>query len=207
MVKSISLVKGIGNVLQTREFYDNWSNKYDETLKDWNYQAPNKCLYWLKKKINFKPKKILDLACGTGLSGEALIKIYKKSYIYGSDISSKSLLIAEKKKIYKDLKKYNFESKYNYRKKFDLITMIGAMTYCKNFNKLFENIDFYLNQKGYFIFSHRVDLWERQDFYNILKNLSNKFKITHISRPCNYLPSNINFKNKIKIRIVLLQKC
>tara|TARA_B100000401_G_scaffold90715_1_gene57874 strand:+ start:201 stop:626 length:426 start_codon:yes stop_codon:yes gene_type:complete len=141
------------------------------------------------------------------LSGEALIKIYKKSYIYGSDISSKSLLIAEKKKIYKDLKKYNFESKYNYRKKFDLITMIGAMTYCKNFNKLFENIDFYLNQKGYFIFSHRVDLWERQDFYNILKNLSNKFKITHISRPCNYLPSNINFKNKIKIRIVLLQKC
>ena len=53
MVKSISLVKGIGNVLQTREFYDNWSNKYDETLKDWNYQAPNKCLYWLKKKNKF----------------------------------------------------------------------------------------------------------------------------------------------------------
>ena len=81
------------------------------------------------------------------------------------------------------------------------------MTYCKNFNKLFLIIDYYLNKKGFFIFSHRTDLWQIQDFDNILKKFSKNLKINYISRPCNYLPFNNDFKDKIKIRIVLLQKC
>ena len=85
--------------------------------------------------------------------------------------------------------------------------MIGSMTYCKNFDKLFEIVKFYLKKKGIFIFSHRLDLWLNQDFDKILQKFSKDFKILNISRPYNYLPLNKDFKNKIKIRIVLLQKC
>ena len=201
-----SLVSGVGNLNKTTKYYDDWSEKYDATLKLWNYQAPKKSIKFLKETTNFKPKNILDLACGTGLFGAELKKVYPKSHIYGSDISKKSLKISSEKKIYKKLQIKNFEQLHNYKIKFDLISLIGSMTYCKNFDKLFVNINKNIKQKGFVLFTHRIDLWQKQDFLSILKKHQKIFKITKISRPVNYLPLNSDFKNKIKIKIVLLQK-
>ena len=206
MVKSKSLVNGIGDIKITKKYYDNWSKKYDFTLNKWNYTVPRKGIDVLKKKLKQKPKLILDLACGTGLFGEKLVDAYSNSKIYGSDISKKSLDIANKKKIYNELININFETKKNYKTKFDLVSMMGAMTYCRNFNKLFSNINYYLSKNGHFIFSHRIDLWEKQNFNNILNKYKADLKTKFISRPQNYLPLNRDFKNKIKIRIVLLKK-
>ena len=201
-----SLVSGVGNLSKTSKYYDDWSENYDETLKLWNYQAPKKSIKFLKETLTIKPKNILDLACGTGLFGIELQKIYPKSNIYGSDISKKSLKISSDKKIYIKLKNKNFEELHYFNTKFDLISLIGSMTYCKNFKKLFANINKNIKKKGFVLFTHRVDLWKQQDFFNILKTYQKTFKITKISRPLNYLPLNKDFKNKIKIKIVLLQK-
>ena len=201
-----SLVSGVGNINKTRKYYDDWSENYDATLKLWNYQAPKKSIKFLQETINIKPQKILDLACGTGLFGIELKKIYPKSQIFGSDISNKSLKITSGKKIYKKLQIKNFEQLHHYKLKFDLISLIGSMTYCKNFDKLFANINKNIKEKGFVIFSHRTDLWKQQDFLRILKKHQKILKIIKISRPLNYLPLNNDFKNKIKIKIVLLQK-
>ena len=201
-----SLVSGVGSINKTRKYYDNWSEKYDATLKLWNYQAPKKSIKFLQETININPQKILDLACGTGLFGTELKKIYPKSQIFGSDISNKSLKITSGKKIYKKLQIKNFEQLHHYKLKFDLISLIGSMTYCKNFDKLFANINKNIKEKGFVIFTHRTDLWKQQDFLRILKKHQKTLKIIKISRPLNYLPLNNDFKNKIKIKIVLLQK-
>ena len=201
-----SLVAGVGNLSKTSKYYDDWAENYDETLKLWNYQAPKKSIKFIKETLNIKPKNILDLACGTGLFGIELKKIYPKSNIYGSDISKKSLKILSDKKIYIKLKNKNFEELHYFNTKFDLISLIGSMTYCKNFKKLFANINKNIKKKGFVLFTHRVDLWKQQDFFNILQTYQKTFKITKISRPLNYLPLNKDFKNKIKIKIVLLQK-
>ena len=201
-----SLVSGVGNLNKTRKYYDDWSAKYDETLKLWNYQAPKKSIKFLKEITNMNPKNILDLACGTGLFGAELKKVYPKSHIYGSDISKKSLKISSRKKIYKKLQIKNFEQLHHYKIKFYLIALIGSMTYCKNFDKFFANINKNIKEKGFVIFTHRIDLWEKQDFLSILKKHQKSLKINKISRPLYYLPLNNDFKNKIKIKIVLLQK-
>ena len=201
-----SLVSGVGNLTKTTKYYDDWSKNYDETLKLWNYQAPKKSIQFLKETINTKPKNILDLACGTGLFGTELKKNYPKSYIYGSDISKKSLKIALEKKIYIKLQIKNFEQLHHYKIKFDLISLIGSMTYCKNFEKFFANINKNTKKKGFVLFTHRVDLWKQQDFISILKKHQKTLRIIKISRHINYLPLNKDFKNKIKIKIVLLQK-
>jgi len=201
-----SLVSGVGSINKTRKYYDDWSEKYDATLKLWNYQAPKKSIKFLQETININPQKILDLACGTGLFGIELKKIYPKSQIFGSDISNKSLKITSGKKIYKKLQIKNFEQLHHYKLKFDLISLIGSMTYCKNFDKLFANINKNIKEKGFVIFTHRTDLWKQQDFLRILKKHQKTLKIIKISRPLNYLPLNNDFKNKIKIKIVLLQK-
>ncbi len=207
MINNKSLVDGLGNINTTKKYYDNWSFDYDKTLKYWNYKAPIKSANILKKNLKKTPRNILDLACGTGLFGKELKKIFLNSDIYGSDISSKSLILAKNKNIYKNLITSNFEIRHNYKIKFDLVSMIGAMTYCKNFEKLFSNLSFYLIKNGNFIFSHRIDLWEKQNFDKILESKSDLFKIKYLSRPIKYLPLNADFKDKIKIRITILQKC
>ena len=97
MIKVKSLVSGIGNSKEITKYYDSWSDDYDKTLNYWKYTAPSKSINILIRKLNKQPKNILDLACGTGLFGTELKNNFGKANIYGSDISSKSLILAKKK--------------------------------------------------------------------------------------------------------------
>ena len=205
MTKVKSLVNGIGNETLTEKYYDDWALSYDQTLKKWNYKAPLKAvnvISLLKENINSN----LDLACGTGMFAARLKKNYPNITIDGCDISSQSLKIAKKKQLYRKLIKQSFEKKINITKKYDSVSMIGSMTYCKKPKTLFSLIFSYLKKDGIFIFTHRIDLWEKHNFDLIVNNFSKSFELVHKSRPLNYLPQNSSFSNKIKIRLVVLKK-
>ena len=205
MTKVKSLVDGIGNEVLTEKYYDDWALSYEQTLKKWNYKAPLKAvnvMSLLKENINSN----LDLACGTGMFAVKLKKNYPNVTIDGCDISFQSLKIAKKKKLYRKLFKQSFERKINIIKKYDSVSMIGSMTYCKKPKKLFLLINNYLKKKGIFIFSHRIDLWKKQNFDSIINNFNQSFKLIYKSRPLSYLPKNSSFSNRIKIRIVILEK-
>ena len=207
MVKVKSLVDGIGNYKVTNKYYDDWSPLYDQTLLKWSYSAPKKCSIILSKYVSFKPKNIFDLACGTGLFAQEVLKIYPKIIIDGADISRKILDQARQKKIYSNLICLNFDKKILIKKKYNLISCIGALTYTKDPKKLFININNLTSRNGYFIFTHRVDLWKNQNYSDLLVNFSDIWKPIFISRPILYLPKNPDFKNNIKIKIALLKKC
>ena len=205
MTKVKSLVGGIGNETLTEKYYDDWALSYDQTLQKWNYKAPLKAvnvISLLKENI----KSNLDLACGTGMFAARLKKNYPNITIDGCDISSQSLKIAKKKQLYRKLIKQSFEKKINITKKYDSVSMIGSMTYCKKPKTLFSLIFSYLKKDGIFIFTHIIDLWEKQNFDLLVNNFSKSFDLVHKSRPLNYLPQNSSFSNKIKIRLVVLKK-
>ena len=84
--------------------------------------------------------------------------------------------------------------------------MIGSMTYCKKPELLFPIVSNYLKKNGIFIFTHRIDLWIKQDFNSLIKSCNKFFKLDYKSSPLNYLPENSDFTNKVKIRIVGLRK-
>jgi predicted TPR repeat methyltransferase len=194
MTKVKSLVDGIGNEALTEKYYDDWALNYEQTLKKWNYKAPLKAvnvMSLLKENI----KSNLDLACGTGIFAAKLKKNYPDIIIDGCDISSQSLKIAKKKKLYRKLIKQSFEKKINISKKYDSVSMIGSMTYCKKPKKLLSLIFDYLKNNGIFIFTHRIDLWEKQNFDLILDNFNNSFQLLHKSRPLHYLPQNSSFSD------------
>lgn len=200
-----SLLKGIGNIKDIESYYDNWSSSYDKTLYQWNYKAPLQSVNILKKHIKTKPKFILDLACGTGLFVDKFLKAYPGCICDGSDISRKILDISKRNGKYRYLYKKSFENKIKITNKYNLVSLIGAMTYCGNHQSLFKLVSYYLSKKGYFIFTHRVDLWRKLNFDNVLEKLTD-FDSIYISRSLNYLPKNKDFGSDIKIRIVLLKK-
>ena len=200
-----SLRKGIGNRKDVENYYDNWSSSYDKTLYQWEYKAPLQSVNILKKYIKIKPKFILDLACGTGLFVDKFLKAYPDCICDGSDISKKILDISKKNGKYRYLYKKSFENKIKIKNKYNVVSLIGAMTYCDNYQLLFKLVSYYLSKNGYLIFTHRVDLWRELKFDNILEKLTD-FDSIYISRPLNYLPNNKDFGSDIKIRIVLLKK-
>ena len=199
------LLKGIGNSKEIKKFYDDWSNTYDLTLKEWGYIAPSHSTRILKKKLIKKPKYLLDLACGTGLFVVKFKKIFHICICDGSDISKEILEISNSKGLYRNLYQTSFENKINLKNRYHLVSLIGAMTYCSNHNLLFKLVNSYLIKGGLFIFTQRIDLWDKLKFEDTINNLGN-FKKIYKSRPINYLPKNKDFGQNIKIRIVVLQK-
>ena len=200
------LLKGIGDRKEIKNFYDNWSDKYDKSLSEWNYKAPKQAALILKKYSIRKPRFLLDLACGTGLFAQEIRKIYPTITCDGSDISKKIINISLQKGLYRNFYLSNFEKNIKSDNKYNVVSLIGGMTYCSNYQLLFNHVFNYLENKGYFIFTHRVDIWEKLDFDKSLKLNEDKFEIIYKTKPLNYLPKNKDFGTKVKIRIILLRK-
>lgn len=57
---------------EAREMYDRWAKVYDRDLGDGEYQQPVRCAEALKNAGAENSTHILDVGCGTGLSGVAL---------------------------------------------------------------------------------------------------------------------------------------
>ena len=200
------LLTGIGNSREIRSFYDKWSDTYDESLNQWNYKAPRQSALILKRYIKNNPKYLLDLACGTGLFAQEIGKIFPNIICDGTDISKKIINISLQKNLYRNLYLSSFEKNIKSNDDYNVVSLIGGMTYCKNYQLLFELVYNYLKNRGYFIFTHRIDIWEKLNFDDLLKFNENKFEIIYISKPLKYLPENKDFGNKVKIKIVLLSK-
>jgi predicted TPR repeat methyltransferase len=82
------------------EFYDDWAATYDAEVTDNGYLTPSRCADALWKFLPEPDTKILDVGCGTGLSGEALTKVGYTN-IDGIDPSAEMLAVAKRKGVYK----------------------------------------------------------------------------------------------------------
>ena len=200
------LLEGIGSSREIRNFYDKWSNEYDKTLNEWKYKAPKQAALILKKYSIKKPRFLLDLACGTGLFAQELGKIYPDIICDGTDISKKIINVSLQKGVYRNLYLSSFEKNIKSDDDYNVVSLIGGMTYCTNYQLLFKRVYNYLKNKGYFIFTHRVDIWKKFNFDEFLKLNEDKFEVIYKSKPLNYLPENKDFGTKIKIRLILLAK-
>ncbi|XP_072032347.1 methyltransferase-like protein 27 [Amphiura filiformis] len=83
----------------TRQLYDNWAKTYDPELKQHGYNGPTATVKALVKWVPDKTARVMDIACGTGLIGEELLKEGYSS-IDGLDMSAESIKICKEKNIY-----------------------------------------------------------------------------------------------------------
>jgi len=87
---------------KTREFYDEWSRSYDREVGENGYATPSRIATALGEFVPDKTVPILDLGCGTGISGAAL-RAEGFTTIDGSDFSAEMLAEARAKGVYRQL--------------------------------------------------------------------------------------------------------
>ncbi len=91
-----------GAVIDTAGLYNDWSEKYEADLKAIGYAAADRCALALANADPSLASPVVDLGCGTGLSGEAL-KAAGFKQIDGYDFSSGMLALALKKNCYREI--------------------------------------------------------------------------------------------------------
>lgn len=85
----------------TIHYYDDWADTYDDELQSNGYVTPFRCAEALAQYASDFEIPVLDIGCGTGVSGKALKKS-GFSNINGADVSERMLNKAVEQNIYKD---------------------------------------------------------------------------------------------------------
>ncbi|MBS1265379.1 MAG: Trans-aconitate 2-methyltransferase [Acidimicrobiaceae bacterium] len=88
---------------QARSHYEAWSATYDTEVGGRNgYAQPSRCATALASTVAPDGARVLDVGCGSGLSGLALREVGFAS-IDGCDLSPAMLALAEKTGVYENL--------------------------------------------------------------------------------------------------------
>ncbi|WP_198174246.1 class I SAM-dependent DNA methyltransferase [Mesorhizobium xinjiangense] len=110
-----------------RQYYNDWADVYDKDLHENDYRTPGRCATALAAHLGDKDAPILDFACGTGMSGEAL-KEAGFTTIDGTDISEGMLDKARAKGVYRDLIRANSDAVLDTGdRKYMAIAAVGAI--------------------------------------------------------------------------------
>jgi predicted TPR repeat methyltransferase len=97
--KFLDSVYNLDTASDVEDFYDDWAETYDAEVTDNGYLTPSRCADALWQFLPDPEAKILDVGCGTGLSGQALRRV-GFTRIDGIDPSAEMLEIAKKKGVY-----------------------------------------------------------------------------------------------------------
>ena len=101
---------------------------YDDELKSNNYSTPKRCANALKKYLTDSNSHILDIGCGTGLSGQEILNVGFNN-VDGTDFSDKMLYEAKNKNIYKRLFNLDLNSNfYNVNSNYNAIVAAGIIS-------------------------------------------------------------------------------
>ena len=95
-------MKAMRAVTDTAGLYDDWAEKYESDLKAIGYAAAERCAEALARANPSLESPVVDLGCGTGLSGEAL-RAAGFADIDGYDFSEGMLALARKKNCYREI--------------------------------------------------------------------------------------------------------
>lgn len=135
-----------------KNLFDNYAGYFDNHLTEiLHYQTPQ-LLRELANKFLSANIKILDLGCGTGLSGAAFHDLANK--LVGIDLSPRMLAKAKEKNIYNDLVEGNIlDALQKQTTNYNLVISIDTLVYFGDLTLIFENVKKALAEKGIFAFS------------------------------------------------------
>jgi predicted TPR repeat methyltransferase len=159
------------------EFYNGWSENYDEQLDGLGYIAPMTIARLLCGHVTDKDANILDVGCGTGMTC-ALLKEEGYTNLHGIDISDDMVDKAMEKGIYESARVANImEPLMMPSNHFDAIISSGTFTYKHVGSESLDEIFRVLKPNGYFACTVNSRVWQSHGFESKFDTLINNGSI------------------------------
>lgn len=185
-------------------YYDNWVEDYDQTLRQWQYEAPEQVAKRLRDML--APEAVvLDAGCGTGLSGLALTAVGFTA-IDGMDVSKRSLELAREHGVYRELAHVDMqELPLPYADNaYDGLVCVGVMTYVPDSAAILREFRRILKPGGCMILTQRDDIFAERRFGETVAELEKEGVLSgsKISDPMPYLPENEEFGDEVRVHYI-----
>jgi len=160
--------------LNIKNKFDRSPTEYDEGRSKANYDTPQLIFNEVSRLRQGNFNRVLDLGCGTGLSGELFRKDSK--YLCGVDLSSEMMELALQRKIYDDLIEMDILNYLNtcQPKSYDIIIASSVFIYFGKLDQLFLQINKILNDDGILCFD--LNLNENSENFSIFTLNGMQFK-------------------------------
>jgi methyltransferase-like protein 27 len=186
--------------------YDEMAPTYDATLlNDWGYQAPALAADLLARYVELK-STILDVGCGTGLTGRELRRVGFE-VLHGADISEPSLQSAAKKGVYESLVRADLMEPLPFSDNtFDGAVCVGVLSYISG-DGLFRQMCRVVRAGGTLVLSHRTDLVVQREFGKLIAGLEAQGLWSAVETSANlpYLPGHPDFGTGIEMQFFTLK--
>jgi SAM-dependent methyltransferase len=186
--------------------YDEMAPAYDETLlSTWGYRAPAIAADLLTQYVD-SDAAILDVGCGTGLTGGELQRAGFKA-IDGVDISVQSLDYAAKKGIYRSLVRADLLEPLPFpNQAFGAALCVGVLSYITG-DILFRELCRVVRKGGVLLLSHRTDLMVERSYRELLTRLEAQGLWSPVFESANlpYLPGHPDFGTGIEVQLFVLK--
>ncbi len=151
--KFLEDVYDISSTEDTQALYEDWAASYDEEISENGYASPERAAHALRASGADLQAPLLDIGCGTGLSG-LFLKQAGFSDIDGSDFTRAMLDQAKKKSIYQNLYLANAAQPFDYIKRpYQNFTAIGMFSPGHADADVMMHIFELMPAGGYFAFS------------------------------------------------------
>lgn len=151
--KMLDKAYGLDGAEATQSFYDQWAGSYDQEVSENGYITPNRCAEALLEFVEDKDAPLLDIGCGTGISGGAL---HQSGFttIDGCDFSAEMLKAARDKGIYRELMTTNLEDPFPFApESYTNMAAIGVLNPGHAPATTLDDILALLPRGGHFVFS------------------------------------------------------
>lgn len=183
------------------DYYDRWAGSYNADLADWSYDAPAHAAALLAASSPLN-EPVLDVGCGTGLTGLAL-RAAGFTDVRGVDISTKSIALAQQTGAYSDLVSADLQSlplPYGDASVSGMLC-IGVLTYVPDTHAILEEFCRICRPSGCTVFTQRDDLFQERGCADILAAMEadGRWQKISISPPMPYLPGNEEFAEQIQV--------
>ena len=194
--------------------FNQYATYYDKHLTTFlEYNTPEQLQKIVVTQLNPHDKSlaILDLGCGTGLSGMAFER-YAKT-LTGIDVSDNMIEQAKEKSIYDDLIVADIEVELDQFHNLDLVIAADVFTYIGELKTIFEKTHAALTENGYFTFSVETTDSDTFELKKTLRFGHHKNYITTLAKDTNFTVIQLDNavlrkqqKKPIEGYLVLLQK-
>ncbi len=119
---------GLETADQTRDYYQDWAASYDDEITENGYATPTRCAEALARHAPDFTKPLLDIGCGTGLSGIAFQKAGFTT-LDGNDLSSDMIAQAKARGIYRTLGLADLHNPLDFKVgAYDYIAAVGVIS-------------------------------------------------------------------------------
>jgi predicted TPR repeat methyltransferase len=160
----LSRAYDLSSVDETQKFYSDWAATYDAEILENGYATPERCA---KALAGFAPEQdfaVLDIGCGTGLSGKYLAAA-GFTRIDGCDLNAEMLKVAETRGVYDNLWQSTLKDPFPFEDgTYDAITAMGVIGVGGAPANLLYAMLSKLNSGGFAVFSFNDHTLEVPDY-------------------------------------------